>query len=148
MNIKELSDKDLLKYHKLFKNASKRAIDVKIKKQETKFLTHAVRLLLQIEQIMVEHDLDLERNSEILKSVRKGEWTFEQLDEWLKKKESSLEDLYIKSSLPHSPDEPAIKELLLNCLEMHFGSLDRAVVREQSVDQLVHELKELVRKYE
>ena len=114
---------------------------------DLKFAYHVVRLLSQVEQIMIEHDLDLERNREQLKSIRRGEWTMEKIEEWAEQKERALEDVYTKSDLRHSPDEAAIKELLLNCLELHFGSLDKAIVRENQFDRLVSDLKELVGKY-
>lgn len=116
---------------------------------DTKFGGHAVRLLLQIEQIMTEGDLDLERNREIVKSVRKGEWTLDQLDQWVTEKERSLEGLYNTSTLPHGPDQAAIKQLLVDCLEAHYGSLgDAVVIANPARDQnLLAELKALVSKY-
>jgi len=95
---------------------------------DVKFAYHLVRLSLEAEQILEEHTLDLERNREILKSIRRGDWTEEQVKEWFAQKEKHLDDLYHNSTLPHSPDEDAIKELLLNCLEHHYGNLSNAVV--------------------
>ncbi len=43
-------------------------------------------------------------------------------------KERHLETLYGKSDLPDGPDEPRLRQLLLDCLEMHYGSLEGAVV--------------------
>lgn len=114
---------------------------------DVKFGYHVVRLLLECEQILMEHDLDIERNAEILKSVRRGEWTEERLKKWFDEKESHLEDLYNKSDLRHSPDEDAIRNLLMNCLEQHYGSLDNAVKREVSVRKLVDELQAVLDKY-
>lgn len=114
---------------------------------DTKFAMHVVRLLCQIEQIMVEGDLDLERNREQLKAVRRGEWTLAQLEEWFIAKERSLETLYSASKLPHGPDEPAIKQLLLDCLEAHYGTLETAVARNPSMDRLLDDLRGLVERY-
>lgn len=113
---------------------------------DTKFAYHVVRLLLEIEQILTEHDLDLERNREILKSVRRGEWTLDQLDEWATVKERSLEQVYAESTLPHSPDEEKIKSILLECLEMHYGSLSQVINTNQG-DALLRDLVALVDKY-
>jgi hypothetical protein len=114
---------------------------------DVKFLSHTIRLLNQAEQILMEGDLDLERNREQIKSVRRGEWTLEQVQNYFDTKERYLEELYVKSTLQHSPDEGKIKELLLHCLELHFGSLDKAVVNPEKGRALVLELEELVRKY-
>lgn len=97
---------------------------------DTKFSYHVVRLLSEIEQIMVEGDLDLQRNNDQLKAIRKGEWTEDYLRKWAADKEAALEDVYLKSELPYGPDEEKIKALLLECLEMHYGSLNGIIVQE------------------
>lgn len=102
---------------------------------DLKFSYHIVRLLNEIEQILIEHDLDLERNREQLKSIRRGEWTKEQIIEYFQFKEKSLEELYIKSTLRHSPDEKTIKKLLLECLEMYYGSIDM-IPKENKIETL------------
>lgn len=115
---------------------------------DVKFGYNVVRLLLESEQILIEHDLDIERNAEILKSIRRGEWSEEKLRKWFGDKEKQLEELYTKSTLRLSPDEEAIKDLLMKCLEQHYGSLTDAVKREVPIERLVADLKSLVEKYE
>ena len=110
---------------------------------DLKFASHVVRLLNEIEQILIEGDLDLQRNNEQLKAIRRGEWTLEQLDEYFNKKEPELETAYTNSPLRHSPDEDAIKAILLKCLEMHYGSLDKAIVIEGKEKQILRKIKEL-----
>jgi predicted nucleotidyltransferase len=100
---------------------------------DVKFAYHVVRLLNEVEQIMTEGDLDLQRNNDQLKAIRRGEWTEEFLRQWAADKEKSLEDVYLKSTLPHSPDEEVIKTLLLECLEIHYGSLKACIVQQDRV---------------
>ena len=114
---------------------------------DVKFAYHVVRLLAEVEQIMVEHDLDLQRNREQLKSIRRGEWTLEQIERYFEEKEKSLEEVYLKSTLPHSADEPKIKQLLLDCLEHHYGSLSAVVARDASAAQLVRDLDAVLARY-
>jgi predicted nucleotidyltransferase len=114
---------------------------------DVKFAYHVVRLALEGEQILIEHDLDIERNAEILKAIRRGEWTEEKLRSWFDEKEKHLEELYTKSTLRHVPDEEAIKDILVNCLEQHYGSLDNAVKREVPVDRLIADMKAVLDKY-
>ena len=114
---------------------------------DTKFLYHVVRLLSEIEQIMVEHDLDLEKNREQLKAIRRGEWTLEQIERHFEAKEHALEAVYSASTLRHKPDEPAIKALLIACLETHFGSLQGAVQQDLSVNRLVRDLEGVIARY-
>lgn len=140
-------------FHKIVKGGRnrsnpKRATDIEAHGFDTKAGYHVVRLCLQAEQILVEHDLDLERNSEILKSIRRGEWSLEKLEDWFTEKEKSLEGVYASSKLRHSPDEDAIKALLLESLEQHYGSLQGAIQKDPSVDMLVRDLKEVLSRYE
>jgi predicted nucleotidyltransferase len=124
-----------------------RAETIKKHGYDVKFAYHVVRLLDEIEQIMVEQDLDLERNREQLKAIRRGEWTLEQIERHFEAKERALENTYATSSLRHSPDEPAIKALLMQCLEMHFGSIQDAVRREPSVDRLVRDIQDVLARH-
>ena len=114
---------------------------------DLKFAYHLVRLLCEVEQIMVEHDLDLERNREQLKAIRRGEWTLEQVETYFSEKERVLETTYANSTLQHSPDKKAIKNILLNALEMHYGSMEMAVSRSPDIDQIMREMQNVIDKY-
>lgn len=115
---------------------------------DVKFATHVVRLLNEIEQILTEGDLDLERNREQLKSIRRGEWTLNQVEDYFNSKERELEDLYTRSSLQYKPDEQKIKNLLLNCLEQYYGSIDNCVKTDSNSSMIINELKDLICRYE
>jgi len=95
---------------------------------DTKFAYHVVRLLGEVEQILVEGDIDLQRDRERLKAIRRGEWSEDRLRAWAADKEADLERAYAASSLPAAPDEDGLKKLLLNCMEEHYGSLQECVV--------------------
>lgn len=114
---------------------------------DLKFAYHTVRLLNEIEQILLEGDLDLQRNNEQLKSIRRGEWTLEQVIEYFNVKEKSLEELYTKSTLSNSPNEQIIKNLLLQCLEQHYGSLDKVIVKEDLYKQALLGISNICNKY-
>lgn len=114
---------------------------------DVKFAYHVVRLINEVEQIMVEHDLDLTRNNEQLKAIRAGEWTKEQIENYFDSKERELESLYLSSTLPYSPDEAKIKQLLLNCLEQHYGSLDKAIVVPEAPIQALRDISQTMDKY-
>lgn len=143
-----LSDEELLELDRWMGSLTKRDHDTIINSFSTKFGYHVVRLVLQAEQILVEHDLDLERNREILKAIRRGEWTEDKLRGWFDNKEGHLEELYAKSTLQHTPNESSIKQLLLDCLEHHHGTIDDAVKREVPVDRMISELKAIIDKYQ
>jgi len=126
---------------------SKRYEGVQEHGYDLKFAYHIVRLLNEIEQILTEGDLDLERNREQLKAIRRGEWTQEEVEVYFESKERSLEDLYTSSKMQHSPDVDAIKNLLLECLEMHYGSLDKCIVIEKNPDELIEKMQKLIDEY-
>ena len=146
--LENLTDEELLELDCWVYGLTKREHDTVINSYSTKFAYHVIRLVLQAEQILLEHDLNIEQNAEILKSVRRGEWSEQKLRSWFDEKEKHLEELYTKSTLRHKPDEEAIKDLLMNCLEQHYGSLDSAVKREVPIDRMIAELKEVIDRYE
>jgi predicted nucleotidyltransferase len=113
----------------------------------TKYAYHLVRLALEAEQILVEHDLVLDNNTAILRSIRNGEWTLDDIENWFKVKEAALETLYSTSTLRSHPDEAAIKNLLLECLEMHWGTLNDAVKVERPADLILREMQSVIDRY-
>jgi uncharacterized protein len=114
---------------------------------DTKFAYHCVRLMNEVEQILVEGDLDLQRNREQLKSIRRGEWSLEQFEAYFQNKEHALETAYANSKLPHAPDEARFKRLLLQCLEQHYGDLSTAVRVQPEISSLLSDLQQLVDRY-
>jgi predicted nucleotidyltransferase len=95
---------------------------------DTKFAYHIVRLLDEVEQILTEGDLDLTRSREILKTIRRGEKSFEWIQDFFESQESYLEHVYQKSELPYKPDEAKIKNLLMECIEMHYGTIKEVMI--------------------
>jgi hypothetical protein len=94
---------------------------------DIKFAYHVVRLLDQTEQVLSSETLDLQRSRDVLKSIRRGEWSEEQVVNYFNREEKRLEDLYHKSQLRYKPNEEAIKALLMSCLEYHYGSLSAVI---------------------
>ncbi len=94
----------------------------------------------------MEEDLDLQRNNEQLKAIRRGEWTEERLRQWCAEKESHLERAYAGSTLRATADEAKIRALLLSVLEEHYGSLEGCVVNpDRAVEALRNIQTELER---
>lgn len=114
---------------------------------DVKYAYHVVRLLDEVEQIMTEGDIDLQRNREQLKSIRRGDWKEQDIIDYFSRKEKELESLYLSSKLPYSPDEGKIKQLLLNCLEHHFGSLKDCVVQPDAATVTLSKVKDILDSY-
>ena len=114
---------------------------------DTKFAYHVIRLTLECEQILESGDLVLDRDREVYKSVRRGEWTIERIQEWFDQKEKHLEDLHSRSALPYKADADKLRRLLYECLEMHYGSLAQAVQERQGDDPLIDDLAQVLNKH-
>lgn len=148
--LSELDDATLKLYHKLYADGigeSGRFENVKIHGWDTKFMTHVFRLLDEAEQILTTGDLDIRRSKDFLKAVRRGEVKPDEAKRYFDEKEKYLQKLYEESSLPHKADLPTIKQLLLNCLESHYGTLDNCVVTEDAATIALREMAEVIRKH-
>lgn len=111
---------------------------------DPKFAYHIVRLVDQCHQVLTEGDLDLERNREKLKAIRRGEWTLEDIEAYFNRMEATLAKVVETSTLPWGPDMEKIKGLLLDCLEQHFGSLTGVVVRQDKAQAVITQIKDLI----
>ena len=129
------------------KENPKRKESVKNFGYDVKFAYHTVRLLDEIEQILVYRHIDLRRAKDMLRSIRNGEWKKEDIYSWFKEKELYLEKLYHESTIPYSPDEPEIKKILLSCLEEHYGNLDSVIKIPQREEELLKSIAQLTKEY-
>ena len=115
---------------------------------DVKFAYHVVRLLNEVEQLLVEETLDLTKNAEQLKAIRRGEWSLEKLENYFERKEADLESFYLKSKLPDKPDVNAIRSLLLECLEQHFGSLTNVTQQDTKAQLALSKINDILRAYD
>jgi hypothetical protein len=147
MTLESLTDLELNDLNDWFNSLTKRQQDVVINGYSTKFAYHVVRLLNEVEQILIEHTLDLTRNNEQLKAIRRGEWSLDQLKQYFQDKERTLEKVYSESTLQHKPNEEKIKNLLLECLEMHYGNIDSAIKRDVNVSDVINEIEKVLERF-
>lgn len=144
-------DENFIEYKKLLKELSetKSTRHQRIREIgfDVKFAYHVVRLINQVEQILIERDLDLERNREQLKSIRRGEWTKKEIQDYFTTKEKELESVYIASKLRNKPAIGEIKMVLISCLEEYFGSLDKMLKVERGDSLLINELQTVLDKW-
>ena len=126
---------------------SKREAVVKEFGWDVKFGYHVVRLLLEVEQILTERDLDPRRNREQLKAIRRGEMTMDGLIQWFADKERALERIYEESKLPWGPDEAAIKQLLLDCLETHYGTIEGCIQTPGGASRALLDIQDILDNY-
>lgn len=125
----------------------KRKANVEKHGYDLKFAYHVVRLVNECEQIMLTHDLDLQRDNEILKSIRRGEWTIEKLEEWFAEAEKRLDRLSDRSTLPDKPDMVFLRQVLMDSIESHYGTISKAISLTGKEGSLLKDLKTLLERY-
>jgi predicted nucleotidyltransferase len=136
-------------YSQFHKMTGKKPVGKRIEYREKygfdiKFAYNIIRLIDEAEQIFTEGDLDLQRNREQLKAIRRGDWSVEQIREYVNQKEKLLEELHLKSDLPTKPNVGKVREVLLQCLEHHYGSLDKFVHVPDRAENLLLQIKQLM----
>lgn len=148
MSLEHLTDEELKEYYYQYKNLvdeGSRNEGAKIAGYDLKFGYHVVRLMLQVEQILLEGDLDLTRNAEVIKAIRRGEWSKQRVKGFFEQKERQLEEAYADTKLPYKPREEEIRTLLLSCLEEHYGQLP--IPRLNETEVALEEIYQVLRKY-
>ena len=115
---------------------------------DVKFAYHIVRLMNECRQILEEGDLTLDNNAQQYLAIREGQWTLEYLEAWFQDQRKSMEEVYNRSTLRYGLDEKEVKNILLQCLEAHYGNLGDAIVRVDRTAELVNELNALVQRYQ
>jgi uncharacterized protein len=150
MNIEDLTDAELIEYHHMFKDGmgkSKRFESRKQHNADLKFLYHVVRLLGECEDILLNGEIDLRKNNEQLKAIRRGEVSQEHIKKWAADKELQLEKLFNESTLQQDPPMGKIRTLLMSCLEEHYGSVDNCIVDPDWAQIALKEVDEVIARY-
>jgi predicted nucleotidyltransferase len=122
---------------------------------DVKYAYHLIRLMDEVDQIFdgcdrdgFHGDIDLQRSKEVMKAVRRGEWTQKDVEDWFMEKEKEMDPKYTACKMKDFPDEEKLRKLLMACLEEHYGSLDRAVrepdwsiAKLQEIDELLDNIR-------
>jgi hypothetical protein len=113
----------------------------------TKFAGHAVRLMDNCDQIISSGTIDLRRNSEMVKSIRAGEWTLNQLEDYFAQKEIHLEKSYAESRLQEKPNMNKIRDLVLDCIKYSYQGVNfvKPNAERDALDQIESILNNLKR---
>jgi len=109
---------------------------------------HAWRLLRQSEEIVLEGDLTLMKGADEYKAIRRGDWTLKQFQSQFDARKVALEEVFHKCTLPEKPDRDKIRELLLECIETHYGRslTTEDVVRKDIETQTLREIDAVLNK--
>lgn len=91
---------------------------------DVKHAMHLARLLVSCKEILTEHTLKVVRaDAEMLKEIKRGEWSYEQLMEWEKKITAELDALYDGSTLQHSPRREDIDQLCISITDDYLRNV-------------------------
>jgi predicted nucleotidyltransferase len=119
---------------------------------DLKAASHLVRLLNECWMILETGDLDLCANTGMLKEIRRGEWTQQQVRDYFKAQEPMLKELYTRSKLQDKPNRNDLKKILISVLETVYGSLYCAecalkyeTVTNNQNHELIQKIKELLK---
>lgn len=126
-----------------FHAEGKRKEQIEKQGYDVKFAYHLVRLLGEVKQLLTTGDLDLEKDNEILKEIRGGEWTSQEVVRYFEENEKILEKQYEESKLPERPDFFEIKKLLMNILETHYGSFNEIKQSDEKAYHFMDQIMEI-----
>jgi predicted nucleotidyltransferase len=124
----EEADKELRYYHaskeweqymewKKHRNKYRAEIELKFK-FDTKHANHLIRLYRMGKEILETGQVNVDRtniDAEELKDIRRGAWTYEQVEEYSKSMDGKLDELYKTSTLQKTPQFNKINDL---CVEV------------------------------
>ncbi len=153
INREEFDAKNMhVKYLELWETGlakTKRFQSQKIHNTDVKFLYHVFRLVDQAEYILNHHDLDLQEKSRVekMKAIRRGDLTYEQVCKDFSDAEARLNNLYETSTLRKFPETKQVRNLLITCLEHHYGSLSNVLKEHNPHEAAVKEIRDIFRKY-
>ncbi len=147
--IPELTDEQWKKYYELYVNAidhSVRAEMIKFYGVDVKFMYHIVRLINEARQILLEGDIDLQRDREHLKAIRRGEVPFEEVQKWFFEQEKAIMKIADDSNaVPHNVRWEELRQLLINCLEQYYGNLENCVANLNKSDIVLKQITQILK---
>jgi len=112
---------------------------------DRKFAYHAVRLLDEAVQLLSEQALDLRRHADLLREIRAdGGLGLPEILDLVDDYQRQLETAFEKTELPHYPREEEILQLLYDCLEDHFGSLELVQPRPGRALRIVQRIRAMI----
>ena len=109
---------------------------------DPKFLSHAVRLLGNAEMILSEETIELDKYKVLVSAIRNGQIGLDKVKRIVSDKENYLRKLLEQTKLPVKADYDELKKLLLQCLEIQYGNLEKALHIPTDDRKLLLEIKE------
>jgi len=105
------------RHYNQYENWKKNRNPVRAKLEEkfgldVKHAMHLIRLITECEELLLTGNITFPRpDAKFLLEIKNGLYTYDELSDYLESFDEKFNDLYEKSTLPHSPDKPKIDEL-------------------------------------
>lgn len=148
-----LTYNQLIEYKTLFEagmNESRRFYNKKKLGYDSKSAVHLFRLMLECEQILMYGDIDMLEHKEQLISVRNGDMSLDEVKEFFKSKEKSLEKLFVESKLQEQPDMGKIRSILMSILTKYYEMNGTPIISKNinsESDKCIADISSLLSKY-
>lgn len=113
---------------------------------DLKYSMHLVRLAYECEMLLTEGQLDLQKHKEHLKAIRRGEVSEKDIRNWFSEKQLTLEKLYRDSTIRQNPDVNGVRQLLIDCLEHHYRTLENCFVNPNEEKRALEEIQNILNK--
>lgn len=98
---------------------------------DIKMSYHVLRLLDEMQQLLIDNDIDLMRNNSECKLMKLGLWgDYERFDREFQHRMDYVEDLARKTNLPSEPQNAALRNLLQEIINEYYGT-DEKIVKQQ-----------------
>jgi len=94
---------------------------------DIKMSYHVLRLLDEMQQMLIDNDIDLMRNNSECRLMREGAWgDLNRFEQEFQKRMDYVEDLSRKTSLPQQLEAASLHNFLNELIEDYYGSEDKA----------------------
>jgi hypothetical protein len=115
------------RYQQWSKTRNKKRADLEIKfGYDTKHGAHLVRLMRMGAEILQTGQVNVDRtniDADELKAIKRGDWSYEQLEKYAKNMDEILNELYKTSKLQKTSDVNAINELCIDIIDRDLNIL-------------------------
>jgi len=111
---------------------------------DVKYAMHLVRLAYECEMLLTEGSMDLQRHREHLKAIRRGEISEKDIRNWFSEKQLTLEKLYRESTIRQVPAKDEVRQLLIDCLEHHYRTLENCFVNPNKEKQMLEQIRKIL----
>ena len=101
---------------------------------DLKFASHTIRLGYYCEQILQDRWIDLRRDAEMIKRIKLGQLSLLEVENLAQTILKRIEKKLVSTTLPTKPNEQKIKQLLINIIECHYGSIGGLIKISESED--------------